>query len=152
GVRHYHLSPRYILLDEPMVPKISGLIRESLKNAGGSGEMEQIFIRSPEQIDPVFFGKPGKRTDLFQMGAIWYWLATGAEYSLEFSRDQPDAITNRLSSFDSSYEKYDPLLLKLIATFKKDRYSSVESFLEDLSGLSSNPEMTEGEDGDDGVP
>lgn len=147
GVRHYHLSPRYILLDEPMVPKISGLIRESLRHAGGSGDKEQSFIRSPEQIDPDFFGKPGKRTDLFQMGVIWYWLATGTEYTLA-SRDQPDVITNRLSGFNRSYEKYDPLLAKLIATFKKDRYSSVELFIEDLTTLLSEEEAAE-EDGDD---
>ncbi len=131
GVRHYHLSPNYILLDEPLNPKISGLIRESLRSAGGSG-VEEFFVCAPEQIDSHFFGKPGKRTDIFQLGAIWLWLVTGQIMGKEESADENISFTVGSDTSDPSLELYDPLFKKLTARFKKDRYASVEEFLDDL--------------------
>lgn len=134
GVRHYHLSPQHILLDEPMEPKISGLIRESLRGAGISGS-EEFFVKSPEQIDPFFFGKPGKKTDIYQLGAVWYWLVTGKVIQMADSGDEPVDSSRLLSSFNPEYERYDPLLRNLIAQFKADRYSGAELFLKDLEEL-----------------
>ena len=134
GVRHYHLSPRYILLDEPMVPKISGLIRESLRGAGGSGK-EEFFVRAPEQIDSQFFGKPGKRTDIYQLGAIWLWLVSGQVRELEEHERDTEETIPRISRYDPSCEGYDPMVQKLTARLKQDRYASAEQFLTDLKGL-----------------
>lgn len=131
GVRHYHLSPQHILLDEPMEPKISGLIRESLRGAGISGS-EEFFVKSPEQIDPSFFGKPGKKTDLYQLGAVWYWLVTGKVIQMADSGNEPVDSSRLLSSFNPEYERYDPLMRTLITQFKADRYSGAELFLKDL--------------------
>lgn len=131
GVRHYHLSPKYILLDEPFIPKISGLIRESLRSAGGSGD-EEFFVRAPEQIDPHFFGKPGKRTDIFQLGALWLWLVTGQVMGTEGVDANDFSFTLVNGIYDPSLELYVPLFKKLTARFKKDRYASVEEFLEEL--------------------
>lgn len=140
GVRHYHLSPRYILLDEPMVPKISGLIRESLRGAGGSGK-EEFFVRAPEQIDPQFFGKPGKKTDIFQLGAIWFWMVTGEIIRQEEQMSDSTETRILLSRFDPAYERYDALIQKITARMKQDRYGSVEEFLAELKAL--NPDNQE---------
>jgi len=134
GVRHYHLSPKYILLDEPLNPKISGLIRESLRSAGGGG-VEEFFVCAPEQVDPSFFGKPGKRTDIYQLGAIWLWLMTGRIMEKGESADEIISMTMDNVTSDPSFELYIPLLKKLTARFKKDRYASVEAFLDDLKGI-----------------
>jgi len=134
GVRHYHLSPKYILLDEPLNPKISGLIRESLRSAGVSG-VEEFFVCAPEQIDSSFFGKPGKRTDIFQLGAIWLWLVTGQIMGKEESADEKISFIVGNDTSHPSLDLYVPLFKKLTARFKKDRYASVEEFLDDLRGI-----------------
>ncbi|NLV25920.1 MAG: protein kinase [Methanomicrobiales archaeon] len=145
GVRHYHLSPKHILLDEPMVPKISGLIRESLKRVGGSGS-EEYFARTPEQIDPVFFGKPGKRTDIFLLGAIWYWLVTGKILPPEGVNVETGDDKISLSVGDDSLARYDNSFHKLIARYKRDRYSSVENFLEELRNVTEEPDYLESDE------
>ena len=132
GVRHYHLSPRNILLDEPMIPKITGFLIESGQETKSNNE-DILFGRSPEQIDPDFFGNPGKRTDIYQFGAIWLWLATGEVLQCEGSGGGLSMERNYLSRHNPAYEKYDPLLQRLIATFKKDRYHGIESFTLDLN-------------------
>ncbi|WP_181391366.1 protein kinase domain-containing protein [Methanospirillum stamsii] len=138
GVRHYHLSPKHILLDEPMVPKISGLIRESLRGAGGSGK-EEFFARAPEQIDPEFFGKPGKRTDIFLLGAIWFWFVSGKIINPEGVDVDSGDDKLRLSSIDMHYARYDYCFQKLVARYKRDRYSSVEIFLRDIREMNQLP-------------
>ena len=107
GVRHYHLSPKYILLDEPLNPKISGLIRESLRSAGGGG-VEEFFVCAPEQVDPSFFGKPGKRTDIYQLGVIWLWLMTGRIMEKGESADEIISMTMDNVTSDPSFELYIP--------------------------------------------
>ncbi|HWQ67168.1 MAG TPA: protein kinase [Methanospirillum sp.] len=134
GVRHYHLAPRFILLDEPMVPKISGLIRDSLLPLKVR-EATTSFILAPEQTDPVRYGKMGRKTDLFQLGALWYWLMTGeVPYLGTHGSDwaKPLAL---LSSYDSSYIRYDPLISRLLAVEKEGRYGSAGEFLAELRGI-----------------
>ncbi len=140
GVRHYHLSPRHILLDEPMTPKISGIIQESVSRSG-SETVSPALCLAPEQINREKFGKLGKRTDVFQLGAIWYWLMTG-------KTPYPDGSVsnNGEGGFVSGvylspglthpgYSKYDPLLKNMLALDKHDRYSSVDEFIAELKGL-----------------
>jgi len=137
GVRHYHLSPKHIFLDEPMVPKISGLIRESLRDAGGS-DKEEFFVRAPEQAEPQLYGNPGKRTDIFQLGAIWLWLANGQMPDEKGYDLDDEESTARMSWLNGDCGRYVPLVRKLTARFKKDRYSSVELFLDELREASQN--------------
>lgn len=135
GVRHYHLSPKHILLDEPMNPKISGLVRESLREAGVSGK-EEFFIMAPEQADSKKYGKPGKKTDIYQLGAIWLWLVTGQVMDQEITDREDITITRVNGVIDDSLELYAPIFYKLTACYKKDRYPSAESFLNDLKRVS----------------
>jgi tetratricopeptide (TPR) repeat protein len=139
GVRHYHLSPKYILLDEPMTPKISGLIRESLMRSD-SNIFDSRYPYAPEQINSDKFGKLGTRTDIFQMGAIWYWLLVG---KMPFQDCLPDDLKSftscnytPLKVFLPEYGVYDPLMKKLIALEKRDRYRSVTEFLADINDVS----------------
>lgn len=140
GVRHYHLSPRHILLDEPMTAKISGIIRES-KSRMGSGSVSPAYCLAPEQISREKYGKLGKRTDIFQFGAIWYWLMTGRSPYPNGSVT-PAGENGFISGVYVSpsinhpeYAKYDPLLRKLLALEKKERYASVDEFIAELKQL-----------------
>lgn len=140
GVRHYHISPRHILLDEPMTPKISGIIRES-KSRMGSGSVSPAFCLAPEQINREKFGKLGKRTDIFQFGAIWYWLMTGRSPYPNGSitpvgeNSFVSGVYVSPSINHHEYAKYDPLLKKLLALEKNERYASFEEFIAELKQL-----------------
>ncbi|HWQ64359.1 MAG TPA: protein kinase [Methanospirillum sp.] len=140
GVRHYHLSPRHILLDEPMTPKISGIIRES-KSRMGSGSVSPAYCLAPEQISREKYGKLGKRTDIFQFGAIWYWLMTGrspypnGSITPAGENGFVSGVYVSPSNNHPEYAKYDPLLRKLLTLEKKERYASVDEFIVELKQL-----------------
>jgi len=51
------------------------------------------------------------------------------------SADEIISMTMDNVTSDPSFELYIPLLKKLTARFKKDRYASVEAFLDDLKGI-----------------
>jgi tetratricopeptide (TPR) repeat protein len=136
GVRHYNLSPKYILLDEPRIPKISGLIHRSLILDGIEKE-DGFIIRAPEQIDPEQYGKQGKRTDLFQVGVIWYWLMTGKlPYQQSSVHDMTFSAVYLLpGAVNPENAPYNPLLGRLLAPDKNDRYRSADEFLAELRGI-----------------
>ncbi len=140
GVRHYHISPRHILLDEPMTPKISGIIRESVSRLG-MDTVSPALCPAPEQISREKFGKMGKRTDIFQFGAILYWLMTGRSPYPDGSvisageNGFVSGVYVSPSIYHPEYAKYEPLLKKLLALDKKERYSSVEEFILELEPL-----------------
>lgn len=154
GVRHYHLSPKYILLDEPMVPKISGLMRASLIQTG-SGKEDPLVVRAPEQLHPERYGKPGRKTDLFQMGVIWYWLITGTIPYQSGSVSDGDNQTVLSGVYISpairhpQYARYDPLMRRLLALDKRERYSSADEFLAELKGIHMSETVREPAPGDD---
>jgi len=145
GIRHYHLQTGDILLTPKMQAKISGYARG--KNELGfaiaeseSREASAAYI-APEQKDGVQYGNPGRKTDIYQMGVIFYELLTG---SLPYSVDAAEkaGVTGegegkelRLilpSEFRSDLGRYDPIISRMLSKNKKDRYSSVEEFLSDL--------------------
>jgi|GEM_PF-1078615 len=140
GVRHYHLSPRHILLDEPMTPKISGIIRESVSRMGADSVSPALCL-APEQISRENFGKLGKRTDIFQFGAIWYWLMTGrspypdGSITLAGENGYISGVYVSPEIHRPGYGKYDPLLKKLLALEKSDRYGSLDEYITELKEL-----------------
>jgi serine/threonine protein kinase len=139
GVRHYHLSPKHILLDDGMVPKISGLIKESLRHSG-IGSPEEFFILAPEQVRPERYGNKGRRTDLYQLGAIWYWLVTGAlpERNDEFVPDISDDLADEIGCLN--------LMKRLLTPEKRHRFRSADEFLQLFDDICTLPEQPDGED------
>jgi hypothetical protein len=99
--------------------------------------MKNFFVHAPEQIDPHFFGKPGKKTDIFQLGALWLWMVTGKVMGTDGFDPSDFSFTHINGIHDASLEPYVPLFKKLTARFKKDRYASVEEFLDDLMRVTS---------------
>ncbi|MDD1730517.1 MAG: protein kinase, partial [Methanospirillum sp.] len=148
GIRHYHLQAGDILLTPKMQAKISGYARG--KNELGfavpesdTREVTAAYI-APEQKDEVVFGNPGRKTDIYQLGVIFYELLTG---SLPYSRQTADRATVEWHEKDvrlilpseirSDLARYDHILSRMLAVEKKLRYATVEEFLTDLDALPS---------------
>jgi len=147
GIRHYHLQTGDILLMPKMQAKISGYARG--KNELGFSVPESdtreatAAYLAPEQKDDVVFGNPGRKTDIYQLGVIFYELLTG---SLPFSRQAADRASvewhdkseNRLilpSEFKPDLSRYDQILSRMLVADKKKRYAYVEEFLADLDAV-----------------
>jgi len=151
GIRHYHLQTGDILLTPTMRAKISGYARG--KNELGfsvpesdTGKATAAYL-APEQKDEIRFGNPGRKTDLYQLGVIFYELLTGhlpyspgSEVQAGITDNQHmDEIRLILpSEYRSDLSRYDLIISRLLSQDKQGRYSSVDEFITALNAISSD--------------
>ncbi len=126
GVRHYLLEPSVIFLDMGLNPKISGFDTAALVQ---TGIPEGCWVAAPEQHDPETYGNPGKKTDIYQVGAIFYYLITG---HIPVYADAPNTLP---SNIRSDYRIYDAVIRKSLTTDKNDRYGEIREMIQDLDAL-----------------
>ncbi len=81
GVVHRDIKPENILLTSDGVPKIGdwGLGKHLLKRSISMGFKGTLIYSAPEQFDEKKFGKISWKTDMYQIGAVYYELLTGKE-------------------------------------------------------------------------
>ncbi|MEM3895863.1 MAG: serine/threonine-protein kinase, partial [Archaeoglobaceae archaeon] len=141
GIVHRDLKPKNILL-EGYEPKITdwGLAKMSSMSLSFRG-FSPLYA-APEQLIPSRYGSTDHRTDIWQLGLIFYELLTGKlpfeGYSFEevFGKITDEKYRFRLpSEFRKELRPYDDIILKMLARDKDQRYQSLEDFLADLSKL-----------------
>ncbi|MDI3474745.1 MAG: eukaryotic-like serine/threonine-protein kinase [Thermococcaceae archaeon] len=142
GIYHFDLKPLNVLLKSDLTPKITdwGLAKISARSSLSQHYGYSPLYASPEQLDEEVFGIPDHRTDIYQLGLIFYELLTGG---LPYSATTPGALIGKIlqarpkrpSEINPALAKYDGLFEKLLAKKKEDRFSSVEEFLEALNSL-----------------
>ncbi|HOJ97300.1 MAG TPA: PEGA domain-containing protein, partial [Methanospirillum sp.] len=126
GVRHYLLEPSVIFLDKGLNPKISGFDTAALVQ---SGIPEGCWVAAPEQYDPEKYGNPGKKTDIYQVGAIFYYLITGhTPVCAESSNILPFSLR-------SDYQMCDAIIGRSLTIDKNDRYGEIREMIQDLDAL-----------------
>ena len=95
---------------------------------------------APEQISPKKFGTPDKRTDIYQLGVVFYELVCGklpftgedlAEIMMQIISEEPRAP----SSVNPGAESVDHIILKCLAKKKEDRYQRVEDLQKEIGGF-----------------
>ena len=126
GVRHYLLEPSAIFLDDGLRPKISGFDTSALIQ---SGIPDDCWVIAPEQLNPEKFGNPGKKTDIYQVGAIFYYLLSG---QVPENYDKAGGLP---SHFRSDYNVYDPIIQKSLHSDKNERYGNIREMIQELDIL-----------------
>ncbi len=136
-VIHRDIKPQNILIDDNLVPKItdwgmSKLLEENAKKTTMAGF--SLVYAAPEQIAPEKFGSTDERTDIYQIGVVFYELATG---SIPFSgvsmMEMVDAILYEEPILPSRYNPdaagVDTIILKCLAKDPDKRYQSAGELL-----------------------
>ncbi len=142
GIYHLDLKPLNVLLKSDLTPKITdwGLARISARSSLSRHHGYSPLYAAPEQLDEETFGAPDHRTDIYQLGLIFYELLTG---ELPYNATSPGALAGKIlggkpkkpSEARPELAKYDGIFERLLAKRKEDRYQSVEEFLSALNSL-----------------
>ncbi len=143
-VYHRDLKPSNILLTNELTPKITdfGLAKVGSKSTTTTTKALTPLYAAPEQIDEKTYGQTDHRTDIYQLGVIFYELLTG---KLPYYGISPAVVLAKItnpeikpkppSKHNLSLSKYDKMFEKLLAKTKKERYQSLEEFLNEFNEL-----------------
>ncbi|PKP58034.1 MAG: serine/threonine protein kinase, partial [Candidatus Altiarchaeales archaeon HGW-Altiarchaeales-2] len=132
NIYHLDLKPDNILLTSDGEPKITdwGLSKISKHSKYTAVTGRTIMYAAPELISPRRFGKADCRTDIFQIGMIFYELITGVH---PFDGDAQEEIMMNIleetpkkpSEINADVSVFDDIIMKCIEKKKEDRYLNV---------------------------
>ena len=137
---HRDIKPQNILLTDEMVPKItdwgiSKVLEENPKKTTIAGF--SLAYAAPEQIAPEKFGSTDERTDIYQIGAVFYELVCGlTPFDDESMMEMVSQITMEdpllPSDINPDAAVVERIILKCLAKDKKQRYQSADELLDAL--------------------
>ncbi len=140
GIIHRDLKPHNILLTADMTPKITdwGLSKVLKQSTSSQSAGYTPIYASPEQLSPKKFGTPDIRTDIYQLGVVFYELVTGklpfdgddfSEIGFAILSENPDIP----SSCNPSCADLDDIIMKCLEKKPADRYQNMQEFQADLA-------------------
>jgi len=139
GIIHRDLKPSNVLLRNGM-PKISdwGLSKVVTESRSTTTTSFTPLYAAPEQLSRAKFGRTDERTDIWQLGVIFYELVTGRPpfesddyYELMAMILNDDPIPP--SQLNPEAKEVEPIIMRMLAKHKEDRYESVAELQNDLS-------------------
>lgn len=141
GIIHRDIKPHNILMTGDFVPKItdwgmSKVIATTMEKSSVAGF--SLSYAAPEQVSPAEFGRTDVRTDIYQLGALFYELVTG---SIPFGGESIVEVGNAIVRDDPIHPtEYNPdadavekIILKCLAKNPADRYQTADELLDALS-------------------
>jgi serine/threonine protein kinase len=140
GIIHRDLKPLNILIKGKKA-KISdwGLSKLRTSSKSSSAIAFSPLYAAPEHFSKTRFGKPDERTDIWQLGVIFYELVTGktpfggedftfTEISYSIINDQPVLA----SEINAESKPVEHIIMRCIAKQMDDRYQGVEDLQQEL--------------------
>ncbi len=141
GIIHRDIKPHNILMTGEFVPKItdwgmSKVIATTMAKSSVAGF--SLSYAAPEQVSPAEFGRTDVRTDIYQLGALFYELVTG---SIPFGGESIVEVGNAIvreepippTEYNPEAEAVEKIILKCLAKNPADRYQTADELLDALS-------------------
>ena len=139
GVIHRDIKPENILCAADGTPKITDWGLGSVTDGGHRTRVGGFSpgYAAPEQLRPSVHGAEDARTDLYQLGVLFFELLTG---TLPFPGEGMGEVTLAVlgepapspSAVGAPTEAYDAVILRCLAKEKEERFSSVADFCDAL--------------------
>jgi serine/threonine protein kinase len=141
GVFHCDLKPQNILLSAEFKPKITDWGLANVRALSMGVEAFTLLYAAPEHLDSKHYGSTDNRTDIFQLGLIFYELLTGRlPFDVESTYQVMGSILSSepfppVSKYRSELSKFDGIISKMLAKRKEERFQSVDEFISALDLL-----------------
>lgn len=140
GIIHRDLKPHNVLLTKDLIPKITdwGLSKVLAESKTSSVAGFSPVYAAPEQVSPKQFGRADARTDIYQLGTIFYELVAGR---LPFGGDSLAEISSAIinekpapsSTLNPGARDVEHIILKCLAKNQGERYQSVQELQKALA-------------------
>jgi serine/threonine-protein kinase PpkA len=144
GLVHGDLRPANVMIREngshALVDfALAGIVEYAI-GEGDSG----VVLRSPNYLSPeVIMGKAvDERSDIYGLGLLLHEMLTGrqAYASPDVSRVMTDQLGAPVPTLPPAFERFQPLLEKLMAKKPQDRFASVQDVIQFMMGAKLQPE------------
>ncbi len=131
GFRHYLLEPANIWLSKGLKAQVGGIDTAFLSISRNIPK--DCPVLAPEQLNPGRWGSVGKKTDIYQIGCILYYLMTG-RYPYP-PPDRWDSLLVLPSAIRPGFSDFDSFLNLCLNYDKMFRFSDVDDVISELSAI-----------------